>query len=186
VHASISRSFVDIVAKCASQMRAVLSSDAVTIRPPSGLKAAEVTQFFWWPRRTAISVAVAASQMRVVLSHDAVTMRAPSGLKAAECTSFSWPRRTAISLAVAASQMRAVLSRDAVTMRVASGLKAAEWPGGCGWLVYSIAASARPSSVSGNARPSAFAVFVLITSSIFVTNCTGRSAGLSPFRMRPM
>jgi len=32
-----------MVAKWASQMRAVLSSDAVTMRAPSGLKAAEVT-----------------------------------------------------------------------------------------------------------------------------------------------
>ena len=82
----------------ASQMRAVLSADAVTMRDPSGLKAAEFTVSSW-PRRTAISLAVAASQMRAVLSPDAVTMRDPSGLKAAEYTESSWPRRTAISLA---------------------------------------------------------------------------------------
>ena len=64
-------------------MRAVLSSDAVTMRDPSGLKAADITAPSW-PRRTAISLAVAASQMRAVLSYDAVTMRDPSGLKAAE------------------------------------------------------------------------------------------------------
>ena len=64
-------------------MRAVLSADAVTMRDPSGLKAAEVTASSW-PRRTAISLAVAASQMRAVLSPDAVTMRDPSGLKAAD------------------------------------------------------------------------------------------------------
>ena len=103
-----------------------LVRDAVTMRDPSGLKAAEFTSSSW-PRRTAISLAVAASQMRAVLSCDAVTMRDPSGLKAAEFTSPSWPRRTAISLAVAASQMRAVLSADAVTMRDPSGLKAAEY-----------------------------------------------------------
>ena len=68
-------------------MRAVLSPDAVTMRDPSGLKAAEFTQSSW-PRRTAISLALAASQMRAVLSHDAVTMRDPSGLKAAEFTAF--------------------------------------------------------------------------------------------------
>jgi hypothetical protein len=68
------RSLTDIVWRWASQMRAVLSRDAVTMRDPSGLKAAEVT---WrsWPRRTAISLPLAASQMRVVLSADAVTMR---------------------------------------------------------------------------------------------------------------
>ena len=73
------------MAVAASQMRAVLSSDAVTMRDPSGLKAAERTALSW-PRRTAISLAVAASQMRAVLSSDAVTMRDPSGLKAAEFT----------------------------------------------------------------------------------------------------
>jgi hypothetical protein len=35
-------------------------------------------------------------------------------------------------------------------------------------------------------RPSAFAVLRLMISSIFVTCCTGRSAGLSPLRMRPV
>ena len=83
----------------ASQMRAVLSYDAVTMRDPSGLKAADFT---WssWPRRTAISLPVAASQMRAVLSNDAVTMRDPSGLKAAGAHEMlSWPRRTAICLA---------------------------------------------------------------------------------------
>ena len=71
-------------------MRAVLY-DAVTMRDPSGLKAAELTASSW-PRRTAISLAVAASQMRAVLSSDAVTMRDPSGLKAAEFTRSSWPQ----------------------------------------------------------------------------------------------
>ena len=46
----------------ASQMWAVLSPDAVTMRDPSGLKAADCTKPSW--RRTAISLAVAASQMR--------------------------------------------------------------------------------------------------------------------------
>ena len=60
-----------------------MSSDAVTMRDPSGLKTAELREKSW-PRRTAISLAVAASQMRTVLSSDAVTMRDPSELKAAE------------------------------------------------------------------------------------------------------
>src|ERR1700751_2373440 len=71
--ASVSRLLADIVCTWASQMRAVLSADAVTMRDPSGLKAAEVTALSW-PRRTAISLAVAASQMRAVVSPDAVTM----------------------------------------------------------------------------------------------------------------
>ena len=66
-------------------MRAVLSHDAVTMRDPSGLKAAEFTCASC-PCRTVISLAVAASQMRAVMSFDAVTMRDPSGLKAASRT----------------------------------------------------------------------------------------------------
>ena len=73
------------MAVAAFQMRAVLSYDAVTMRDPSGLKAAECTSSAW-PRRTMISLAVAASQMRAVLSADAVTMRDPSGLNVAEST----------------------------------------------------------------------------------------------------
>src|SRR5262249_23190155 len=49
---------------------------------------------------------------------------------------------------------------------------------------HSITSSARPSSVIGNVRPSAFAVFMLMTNSTFVTCCTGRSAAFSPLRMR--
>ena len=53
-------------------MRAALSSDAVTMRDPSGLKAAEDEDTeSSWPRRAAISLALAASQMRAVLSNDA-------------------------------------------------------------------------------------------------------------------
>jgi hypothetical protein len=68
-----------------SQMRAVLSSDAVTMRNPSGLKGGGIHDVLM-ARRTAISSPVAASQMRAVPSHDAVTMHDPSGLKAAERT----------------------------------------------------------------------------------------------------
>jgi hypothetical protein len=51
---------------------------------------------------------------------------------------------------------------------------------------YSITSSARASSGGGIVRPSAFAVLRLITSSTFVDNWTGRSAGFSPLRMRPV
>ena len=49
---------------------------------------------------------------------------------------------------------------------------------------YSITSSARASKVGGTSRPSAFAVLRLITSSYLVGACTGKSAGLSPLRMR--
>src|SRR6266498_2436784 len=51
-------------------------------------------------------------------------------------------------------------------------------------LRYSITSSARANRVGGTSRPSACAVLRLITSSYLVGACTGRSAGLSSFRMR--
>src|SRR5262249_23381340 len=51
---------------------------------------------------------------------------------------------------------------------------------------HSITSSARPDNGSGTVRPSALAVLRLITSSIFVTCCTGKSAGFWPLRMRPV
>src|SRR5262249_8834865 len=49
---------------------------------------------------------------------------------------------------------------------------------------HSITSSARASNEAGTSRPRAFAVLRLITSSYLVGACTGRSAGLSPLRMR--
>ena len=49
---------------------------------------------------------------------------------------------------------------------------------------HSITSSARASRVGGTSRPSALAVFRLMTSSYLVGACTGRSAGFSPLRMR--
>src|SRR5262245_16064291 len=49
---------------------------------------------------------------------------------------------------------------------------------------HSITSSARACRVSGTVRPSAFAVLRLITSANLVGICTGRSAGLSPLRIR--
>src|SRR5207245_2659960 len=49
---------------------------------------------------------------------------------------------------------------------------------------HSITSSARVSRVGGTSRPSALAVLRLIRSSNFVGCWTGRSAGLSPLRMR--
>src|SRR5262249_55128364 len=53
-----------------------------------------------------------------------------------------------------------------------------------GVACHSITSSAATCSVSGTVRPSALAVFMLITSSNFTGCCTGRSAGFSPRRMR--
>src|SRR5437764_1257938 len=50
---------------------------------------------------------------------------------------------------------------------------------------YSMTSSARCSSAGGTVRPSAFAVFRLITSSNLVGCWTGRSAGLAPLRIFP-
>ena len=51
---------------------------------------------------------------------------------------------------------------------------------------HSITSSARPSSNAGTARPIAFAVPTLITSSNLVGCITGRSAGLVPIRILPV
>src|SRR5262249_53324101 len=51
--------------------------------------------------------------------------------------------------------------------------------------LHSITSSARAISEGGTVRPSAFAVFKLITNSNFLGCNTGKSAGLSPLRMRP-
>jgi hypothetical protein len=53
-------------------------------------------------------------------------------------------------------------------------------------LFYSITSSAAYCSVSGMVRPSALAARRLMTSSNLVGNCTGRSAGFPPLRMRSM
>jgi len=50
---------------------------------------------------------------------------------------------------------------------------------------HSITSSASASNLSGTSSPSAFAVLRLITNSNFVGCMTGRSAGFSPFRIRP-
>ena len=67
----------------AIQTRAVLSSDTVTMRLPSGLNAADETGSTC-PLSSAMRDPLSAIQTRAVLSSDAVTMRLPSGLNAAE------------------------------------------------------------------------------------------------------
>jgi hypothetical protein len=51
-------------------------------------------------------------------------------------------------------------------------------------LFHSITSSALASRLAGIVRPSALAVLRLITSPYLVGACTGRSAGLAPFRSR--
>ena len=50
---------------------------------------------------------------------------------------------------------------------------------------YSITSSAMASSTAGTSRPSALAVFRLMTNSNLVGRTTGKSLALSPLRMRP-
>src|SRR4051794_3107921 len=51
---------------------------------------------------------------------------------------------------------------------------------------YSITSLAKASNVGGIVSPSAFAVFMLITSSNLVACSTGKSAGLAPFSILSM
>src|SRR6266478_3007431 len=51
------------------------------------------------------------------------------------------------------------------------------------WPDYSITSSARASSVGGTSRPSALAVFILITNSNLTGAWTGSSLGLAPLKM---
>ncbi len=53
-----------------------------------------------------------------------------------------------------------------------------------GLISYSTTSVARASSIGGTSRPSALAVLRLIARSYFTGACTGRSAVLSPLRMR--
>ena len=50
--------------------------------------------------------------------------------------------------------------------------------------IHSMSSSARCCKINGTDRPSALAVFRLMTISYLVGVCTGRSAGFSPLRMR--
>ena len=52
--------------------------------------------------------------------------------------------------------------------------------------LYSITSSASASNVGGILRPSAFAVLRLMINSNLVGSITGRSAGFSPLRIRPV
>jgi hypothetical protein len=58
--------------------------------------------------------------------------------------------------------------------------------GSASLLPHWISSSAMANSVSGTVRPSALAVLRLMTNSNLVGRATGRSAGFSPLRMRPV
>src|SRR6266446_1385701 len=90
-----------------SHSRAVLSTDAVTMRLPSGLNAALATKFAWPVRGSPIGLPVSASHSRAVLSTDAVTLRLPPGLNPALATA-ACPLGSPIGLPVSASHTRAV------------------------------------------------------------------------------
>src|SRR5206468_9536908 len=101
--------------------------DAVTIRPPSGLKlAARTALSVLWVKGPPNGLQLLTSHTCAVLSRDAVTISLPSGLKFAEYTSSLCGSGLPALLPVAASQMRAVLSDDAVAINLPSGLKLAE------------------------------------------------------------
>ena len=80
-------STVTVLPVSASQMRAVLSADAVTTRRPLGLKAA-------------LALSARSSQIRAVLSLHVVTTRRPSGLNSALSTEASCPLRVMIILPI--------------------------------------------------------------------------------------
>src|SRR5215510_11345256 len=69
----------------ASHSRAVLSTEAVTTRWPSGLNCAETTPSAWIIG-VPTDLPVIASQSRAVLSSEAVTTSRPSGLNCADVT----------------------------------------------------------------------------------------------------
>lgn len=97
-----------------SHTRVVRSIDVVTMRAPSGLKAADSTTSSW-PRSTAISLPVAASHTRAVWSDDLVRMQAPSGLKAADRRSAQVARaRSRDAIHVLASKPGRTLSNTSM------------------------------------------------------------------------
>jgi len=69
--------------------------------------------------------------------------------------------------------------------RVTAKIKRREFIAASDLPAHSITSSASASNLSGISRPSAFAVLRLITSSNLVGCTIGRSAGLSPLRIRP-
>src|SRR6266436_2608544 len=68
------------------------SKDAVTMRLPSGLKAALVTPCSWPLRDSPMGLPVSASHSRAAPSSDTVMMRLLSGLNVALISRPSWPR----------------------------------------------------------------------------------------------
>src|SRR6516162_1514817 len=91
-----------------SHTRAVLSSDPVTTRLPSGLNATLVTGLRWPSSTVAAGVAPDRSHTRAVVSADPVTTRLPSGLNATLLTLPRCPsRRVEVGIGLDRSQTRA-------------------------------------------------------------------------------
>ena len=122
----------------ASHIWAVLSLEAVTTCPPSGLNIALLIR----PRCRSgfpISTPLAASQTRAASSPDTVTTHLPSGLNAARDTTSSClkgsPSRVAVATShtlatfVAAQRMSSAALPDAVITRAPSGLNPALFTG---------------------------------------------------------
>ena len=97
--------------------------EAVTIRRPSELKVAALTELSW-RIGSPTGLPLSASHTRAVLSKDAVTTRRPSGLKLAATTVPSWRIGSPTGLPLSTSQTRAV-SPDVVTTNRPSALKLA-------------------------------------------------------------
>ena len=116
-------SVATVLPVAASHSRAVLSSEPVRTRAPSGEKATAATGPVC-PSSVATGLPVAASHSRAVLSPEPVRTRAPSGEKATPQTRPVCPSSVATGLPVAASHSRAVLSSEPVRTRAPSGEKA--------------------------------------------------------------
>src|SRR6476619_3357648 len=121
----------------------------------------------------------------VVVAHHAALGRATIHQVAARALAvISFERRVeALMPFIVACPVISFLRRCAFTMK--RGERAAEQRDELA-ARHSITSSARASSVAGTSRPSAFAVLRLMISSTFVACWTGRSAGFSPLRTRPV
>jgi hypothetical protein len=102
-------------------------------------------------------------------------------------SNLSWLNPTPHAIAVYASQP---LSPVATQHSLPSGRYSLPGPDfhrldrtSFAWRTHSITSSARARKDSGIARPMAFALFRLMTSSNLVGSSTGRSAGFAPFRI---
>jgi hypothetical protein len=96
------------------------------------------------------------------------------------------PHATAVYASCSASPPpHATLAPGGLLGLTWAGLAPADRASFAGAFPHSITASASASSFAGTSRPSVFAVLRLSTSSNLTDCCTGKSAGFSPFKIRP-